>query len=160
MSDDPISVYRTELHNAALRRASLHQRRHKSAVAIGFALAAVIVVGSAIAGPARWFNTSSTQLQIRGRQQELNYLNRGYVECMAGQGPHMAAPRAAGGAYQRNATATLACRPFLEAIVASCLTARQGNERVLIVRLSDERVTPARAAACVLAARRRAALAR
>jgi hypothetical protein len=142
MIDDPISMYRAELRTAAVRRAGAYERRRRATVGVAVVLAAALIVSGAIAAQqTRWFNTPSVHLKIRGVQRQLDQLERGYVKCVA---THAASP---------------ACKPLLEALVVTCLIPRS-QRRVVIPRLLSNRVMSARAAACLSAARRGAALAR
>lgn len=162
MTGDPISLYRAELRSAAARRAGAYQRRRKSAVAVAVALAAaVLIAGGAIAEQqTRWFNTSSTQLQAQAVQEHVDALARGYTKCMAAHGSHRVTLPGGGWTYQPSAAADSACEPFHAALVATCLIPRAEDTRGVVPRLVTGRVTPARAAACVAAAIRGAAVAR
>jgi hypothetical protein len=59
MTSDPLIAFRAELRGAAARKASAYQRRRTSAVAIAVALAAVLIVGGAVAAQSRWFESGS-----------------------------------------------------------------------------------------------------
>jgi hypothetical protein len=149
--DNPVSLFRAELHGAAARKASTYQRRRRSGVAIAVALAAVLIVGGAIAAQSRWFD-SGNQIKFRytaaGRAAAPDYPARGYARCMAGHG----ARRVSIGFRidPRNADAESACRAYLDAFAATCRIPRQASDRV----------TPAMAAACVSEARQDAPAAR
>lgn len=154
MIDNPVSVFRAELRGAAARKASAYQRRRRSAVAIAVALAAVLIVGGAIAAQTRWFNSAS-HIRVRftaaGRAAAIDYPARGYAKCMTAHGSHRMSVQGGSWKYQRNAAADAACDPYLEALAATCRIPREPGERKLI---------PVMVAACVSAARQNAAVAR
>jgi hypothetical protein len=86
MSSDPISAFRAELRSEAARKANAYQRRRRSTVAIGAVLAAVLIVGGAIAAQSRWLD-SGGRMKVRftaaGRAAALDFPARGYANCMA-----------------------------------------------------------------------------
>jgi hypothetical protein len=151
VNSDPITVFRAELRGAAARRVSAYQRRRRSAVAIAVALAAVLIVGGAIAAQTRWFDSGS-QIKFRytaaGRAAALDYPARGYAKCMTAHGARRVSVGFRG--YPRNVAAESACKPYLDAFAATCRIPRQASERV----------TSAMAAACVSATRQAAPAAR
>jgi hypothetical protein len=156
MTGDPLGAYRVELRNAAAHRASAHQRRRRGAVTLAVATAAVLLVGGAIAGQASWFETPSTQFQRHAVEDHLDRLTKGYANCMTAHGSHRIRLPGGGSAYRHNAAAASACEPFHSALVATCLIPTLKGGRGVIPLLPSERVTPARAAACVSAALTRA----
>jgi hypothetical protein len=133
VSSDPISFYRAELRGAAARQATAYQRRRRSTVAVAVALAAVLIVGGAIAAQTRWFDSGS-QIKLRytaaGRAAALDYPARGYEKCLVAHG----ARRVSVGfrAYPPSAAAKSACKPFLKALTATCRIPGQPGERELI----------------------------
>jgi hypothetical protein len=142
MTSDPLIVFRTDLRAAAARQASAYQRRRRAAVVAGVALFAVLSVGGAIAEKSTWFNTAShvpVRFTAAGRAAALDYPARGYAKCMAARGSRRVRVQGGGWSYQPNAAAEATCKPYLEALAATCRIPRQPGERV----------TAAAAAACV-----------
>jgi hypothetical protein len=148
MSTDPIGVYRAELRSAAARRAGAYGHRRRSAVALAVAVGAVLLVGGAVASQqTRWFD-SGARMELRftaaARAAALGSLTRGYVKCLAAH---------------RSTDAASACASLLDAMTATCLMPRVEEAGRGVLRVTS-RVSPAQAAACVAAERRRAAVAR
>lgn len=127
MTGDVISLYRAELRNAAVRKAKADERRRKRIVVLAVALAAVFIVGGAIAAQSRWLSSSPIELRLTaaGRAAAL-----GYAECLAGHGLQSAA-----------------CAPVLGTIAATCLVMRSADKRVAIARTAGCLTTPQRGAA-------------
>lgn len=107
---DSISLYRIELRNAATRRVNAFGRRRRVGVVLTVAVAAVFVVGGALAAHTRWIATDSTQtMRIVATQEQLDSLTGGFIKCTVAH----AKPGA-------NDDPDVTCTPFLYAIAATC----------------------------------------
>ncbi len=107
---DSIGFYRAELRKAAARRVIATQRRRRVGVALAAAVAAVFVVGGALAAQTRWIaSDSTTRMRIVATQEQLDSVEGAFIRCLVVH----TEPGA-------NDNPEVTCAPFRYAIAATC----------------------------------------